>query len=501
MADVTPKLSSATDASEVRYAPLSWLAVGSLVMGGLFVLTFAILGFISYQQSKPLLNAPLLAIPIIGLLLAFAARRSIRQSEGARTGLQYANIGWWLCVIGGLCYGAYLFGTDWTIRTDAERQMKTWAEKFATIDPNKTDDPVLRDVFIQTVEIERKNSRQVTDPSIFQATFGAPLNTFRHSNLVMLTTRNRDSVQIVPQGLRYWEQQEQDIKCTVAGVLSCAEGDFPLEVQLRSAVSEQSRQWQVTGQPVYIPQDQSGRPFGARTRYGWLIDRLQGDAKELTQEFALTLMNQQPRQTQFNSAYPFPPLSLGQALATETYIDKKLPRDIAEKILVSSLGRFQLAGPTALIWPSRADLPEDFFGREDGKPLSADDRKVLSTIWNPTYFNPMRLVPAGWINTGDPIRSVVIGIEANKLTVKVPIEMKPAGGDFLSNPALYTLGKLVFVCDDPATLTEFNQARTAPRQLISEPPGDLREKRFPLRVVRVESNMMKASPPAPKPGG
>lgn len=501
MADATPRLSSATDATGVLYAPLSWMAVCGMVTGVVFVVALLVLGFASYYLGKPLLSPVLLALPVLGVLLAFAARRSIHTSEGARTGLGYANCGWWLCVIGGLCYFAYWFATDWSIRTDAERQMKTWADKLISADPNSTDDPALREAFRLIIPIDRQNSPQVTDSKIFQAQFAGQLNTFRHTNLLLIASRNRDSVRIEPLGLRDWKQGDEGMMCEVGGLMTCAEGDFPLTVRLRSVVTERSRQWQVAGDPVYIPQDQFQRPLGARTRYGWMMERLQFVAHEMSAEFALTLMNQQTRQQQLYSPYPFPPISLGQSLVVETYMNRSLARDMPEKVLLSTLGRFQVAGAIAVVRPTKTDLGDDFFAREDGKPMTAEDRKILATVWDPPVYDPGRFMPAGWRNTTDPIRNSVIIVEPNRILVKVPVELKPYGGEFLTSPSAYTVGKLVFVCDDPTAVKEFNDARSAPRAVSPEYPEDLRNKPIPLRVIRIESNLLKMIPPAPKPQG
>jgi hypothetical protein len=501
MADATPRLSSATDASEVRYAPLSWLAVCALVTGVVYLFALVLLGFISFRQGKPLVSVPLLVLPAIGILLAFAARRSIRTSEGARTGDNYANLGWWMCVIGGLCYGAYWFAVDWSMRSEAERQMKRWAETLISADPSNPNDPKLREAFNQTIQLERWNSEEVTNDRIFQVQYGAGMNIFRHTNLLVLAARNRESAKITRTGLAMSEDKENEQIHLVAGILSCDEGDFPIEVRFRSVVTERSRQWQVIGEPVYIRQDQYYRPIGDRTRYGWLMERLQFVAHEQTAEFAFTLGNQQARQQPLNSPFPFPPVAFGQALAIETFVKNGLAHDTPEKILLSALHRAQLAGPAAVIRPGGTDPGEDFFAREDGKPMSAEDRKTLMTVWDPPVYDPARFMPAGMRNANDPIRNSVIVVEPNRITVKVPVELKPYGGEFLTSPSAFSIGKLVMVCDDPAAIKEFNDARSAPRSLSNRVPEDLVNKRFPLRVIRLESNLPKLTPPAPKGGG
>lgn len=501
MADAIPKLTSATDATETRYAPLSWMAVVALTVGVVYVLALLILGITAYLQGKPLVTELLLAIPVGGILLAFAARRSIRNSEGATTGYEYANAGWWLCLIAGLCYGAYWLAIDWSIRSDAERQMKGWTETLMQADPNDPNDPKLKEAFIKTIELERQNSEQVNNPRIFEAEFSAGMNVFRNTNLLLMAARNRDSVRVNPK-LGSWNQNDQILECQMSGTLTCAEGEFELMVPMRSTATGSSRRWQITGKPTYLREDDFHRPIGPRTEYGWMVERIQYSAIQKTGEFLLTVMNQQPRQQTLFSALPFPPVGLGQSLALEAYVRQPptLPTDVPEKALLSALGRFQLTGAAGLLWGTPTDPGNEFFGREDGKPMSADELKVLRSVWDPQAYNPSRLVPAGWRNANDPLRNPVVTVEPDKLTIKVPVEMKPYAGEFLSSPTSFTVGKLVLVCDDPATLKEFNDARAAAvssgRSLSDRPPEPLIQRQFPLRVIRLESNLPKLTPPA-----
>ena len=77
----------------------------------------------AFLAKKPLVQAELLALPAIGVVLCFAARRVIRNSEGTRTGENLANTAWWICVIAGLGYAAYLLAIDFAIRRDAKAEL------------------------------------------------------------------------------------------------------------------------------------------------------------------------------------------------------------------------------------------------------------------------------------------------------------------------------------------------------------------------------------------
>src|SRR5438093_1247197 len=123
MAEPTPSPALASTADPTPYVPVSWLAVAAFSVAGLFVVTLLALGGFAFVNKKPLLMGELLVLPVIAIVLSFAARRAIRNSEGTRTGEKLAANAWWLSVVFGLCYVAYLFAIDFAIRRDARGEV------------------------------------------------------------------------------------------------------------------------------------------------------------------------------------------------------------------------------------------------------------------------------------------------------------------------------------------------------------------------------------------
>jgi hypothetical protein len=503
MADLT-RLQSATDAAESRYAPLSWLAVTAVAVGGIFVIVILVLAGMALWGGKTLYIPQLLVIPCLGILLAFAARRSIRNSEGARSGTEYANVGWWLCVISGLLFFAYLWAMEFSIRSDAERQLLQWADSVLKCDPTNPNDPATREAFLKTIDPGKLESAEVKDPRVFEATYSLPFASFRQCSLLVIAARNRDTARIIPKGLVSWDQQEGEIQCQVAGILSCAEGDFPITLPMKSMTSGK-RKWQILGTDKYIPEDPiTHKPVGTRTRYGWVLDRVNDLAMEATTDFSLTLLNQQPRQPVVGDRVQFvPPVTLGQALAIETFITGELSKDglkkgtqFAELVLLSSFGRLVLLGGSGSLWGKQISLPDSFFAREDGKPISAEDRRTLASCFDPKWPIPERLTPPGRKNKAVTLGNSLIFATDSQITVKTAIELKPDTGEFLTNPQMYTVGRLVFVCDDPELIKDLAQAKQSQSSSSQEPPADLKSKTYRLRVVGIESNLPKMSPPS-----
>ncbi len=490
MADLTPRLTSATDAADARYAPLSWLAVVSLVVGGGFVLILLVLGTISYRQGKPLQSSFLLLLPVVGVLTAFAARRSVRASEGARTGVQYANAGWWLSVVGGLCFFAYLFAVDWSVRSEAQRQFAKWADEFIKADPANPADPAIQAAFVKTIPPQRQASVLITKPDLFAAEFGPILTVFRQTNLLLIAARNKDTAKVVPLGLADWKQMDKEVVCDVTAKLTCAEGEFPITLAMLGVSGDKGREWQILRQNLFIPEDQYNRPVGNRTRYGWMVERMDIDARETATQFIATINNQLGRVPLYL------PNALGQSLALDAFVSPKpaVTPDLAEKVLITSAARLVLAGPSGLLWKGTTAPPPDFFAREDGKPLSDEERQKLTSVWDPPMFVQDRVSMPGKRNVADPARNSLVQTEANRLVVKVPVEIKPSSADFQANPNAYAMAKLVLVCDDPAKAAELAAAKAAGGPMTNSPPDDLRAARYQFRLVRIESNLHALNP-------
>lgn len=490
MADLTPRLTSATDASDARYAPLSGLAVVSALVGGGFVLALLVLGVISYRQGKSLQSSFLLLLPVVGLLTAFAARRSIRSSEGARTGIEYANAGWWLSVVGGLCFFAYLFAVDWSVRSECQRQFSKWADEFIQADPANPNDPAIRAAFVKTIPPQRQKSALANDPKLFEAEFGPILAVFRQTNLLLIAARNRDTAKVVPLGLADWKQTDKEVVCDVTAKLTCAEGEFPITLSMLGAAGDKGREWQILRQNLFIPEDSYNRPVGNRTRYGWMVERLDIDAREAATQIVATMNNQLGRVPLYL------PNALGQSLTVDTFVAPTpgVTADLAEKVLITAAARLVLVGGPGLLWKGTTAPPPDFFAREDGKPLSDDERQKLQSVWDPPGFVQDRLSMPGKRNVADPARNSLVLVEANRLVVKVPVEIKPSSADYQANPNAYAMAKLVLVCDDPAKATELAAAKAAVGPPTNTPPEDLRTPRYTFRLARIESNLNALSP-------
>ena len=135
MAQSTSAPALASTADSIPYVPVSWMAVAAFTVASLFVAVLLALGVSAFLAKKPLIQDELLALPAVGIVLSFAARRVIRNSEGTRTGERLANSAWWICVIAGLGYAAYLAAIAYSIRRDAKSELEKWAASM--LDPDE----------------------------------------------------------------------------------------------------------------------------------------------------------------------------------------------------------------------------------------------------------------------------------------------------------------------------------------------------------------------------
>ena len=172
MADTTPRLNSTPVDPQSDYAPVSWMAITALAVAGIFASLLLSLVLTAFRSNKPLIEIWLFIFPVLGIVVAFAARRHILNSEGTRTGLKLAAWAWWICVVSGLSYAAYFWATEYTVQSDTERQFSAWAENVKKIDPATPNDPALAAAFYQTLPPSQRVAFSASNTTIMQDRFG-----------------------------------------------------------------------------------------------------------------------------------------------------------------------------------------------------------------------------------------------------------------------------------------------------------------------------------------
>lgn len=394
MAEPTPKLPSSTTGNLPSYAPISWTAVAALVAAGLFFLIIVIAGIDAvFIRKQSLIQPWLLFLAVLSVVLAFVARRQIRASEGTRTGEKYANIAWYLGVVGGLGYLTYLFGIEFAVRNDAEREFKNFAAHLSKFDANNPTDPELYSAIYATISPGKRSAlKGPTDAETMDAGFKDNVLGFRASDLARLCLRNAGESKFTITGFVDWNQKDTEINCTLRAVMSNAEGDYDLVIPMQAEIdSRKQRRW-------YIVPSKDGYVKGRRlTPYGWELEAVEGNCRETVGVFLETL-------TRGNANFAY-----------YAFVDPEQTPESASKlmngIVTTAEGRQAAVGSWGVLVPLPTKhedrLFNSVFGKADGKPPGEFDRPQFKTFWNV----PQRIAMVGRV-----LRSNVDTYQALSLT-------------------------------------------------------------------------------------
>jgi hypothetical protein len=464
----TPTLPSTADA--VPYVPVSWMAVGAVTVAGIFVLLLLALGGSAFLAKKPLLQPELLALPLLAWILSFAARRVIRNSEGTRTGEGLANAAWWVAVVLGPGYFAYILAIDYSIRRDAKNELVKWVEYLRTEDENNDNFNI---AFLRSRDPGKRGTINPKDTKQIKGLFRDDYAAFEQSDLVKLLRRNRgEATEFKPTSVREWTNRPGGVECVYSGVLKCPEGTFTVNVPLRgiepmNAAEGIGRQWGVTILPTgYIARDQS-----TMTRYGWLIETLE------------------QRGTEFGKQFIF---RVGLGPWSVPYAYHSMMRPDADSrfwdaAFVSATPRSAIVGGLGLVQPYTADFAkyyENQFFQVTGEPDAEKLRQFRSR------FEGFGLLPPEGRLKNSPDKNSIITVKDSAVEVRVPCELPFPGADGTLAAAR---ARVVVVCDDPALVAELKQLRSEakPENGTATFPEDLRSREFKWRVARVESDMVR----------
>ena len=450
MADTTPRLTSTPVDPRSDYSPLSWMAAAAFGVALVFALSMLFLGYFAFRESKPLIEPWLFAFPVFGIVLAFAARRHIRNSEQTRSGLEWATRAWWICIVGGLSYAAYLWATEYTIRSETEKQFLVWGENLKNADLAAANDPALSAAFYQTLPPNQRVAFTASHTTVMQDRFGPDFTTFRQNNLLTMVQRNPGRCELIPQGLRQWQQLPGKIECALAATLKTPEGEFPIILPMEATVEKGKREWQIKAFDGFV-QDMPGM---RRTPYGWLVQWLDESAKETAQQFLRSAAH-----IVYIDGVPVPLPDV----AFDAYCAHSLPKPTAAALVGSAFGRVEILGALGLVWPvspayARALKPDGgFFVRTslpDGKLAPEGDFGDFLACWY--NISNGSITPAGRILSNSTERHTRIRFYDDRVEIAVPIELKVPRSDPKNSAAL---GRLVLTLDDREILAELSAAR------------------------------------------
>jgi hypothetical protein len=470
MAEPTPAPALPSTADTVPYVPVSWMAVAAIGVSCVFVGILVALGVSAFLAKKPLIQPELLVFPVLGIVLSFAARRLIRNSEGTRTGENLANTAWWISLIAGLGYAAYLLAIDFAIRRDARATLDRWIEKVKA-----ADDESINAAFLWTREPSQRGQISPKDTDQILGRFREEYVGFKQSDLILVARRNRGECEIVPEGVKDWMYRAGGIDCAFTGTLKCPEGRFPFLVGLRGieATGGESggRQWWV----IHAPNGYIQRDKLRLTPYGWMMSELENSGMSFATQFFLSLRSGPP-------AIPY-------AFQAMMRPDPKWPYRVWQTLAVTVPGRVAVGGGLTAATPYTPEFvsysfPNQFYRALGGGEPTAEQRAQFKINWETSG-----LLPAGGRLRNNPDTHPMVVVAGSAIEVHVPCEL-PFPGEEATAAAR---ARLVVACTDPDVVRELSQLRSEanPETATSVPPSGMGQRDFKWRLVRLESDMVK----------
>ncbi len=450
------------------------MAVSALLVSGLYMVVLIGLGLWDFfKEKKPLVLPPLLILPAIGVVLSYAGRRMIRNSEGTRTGEKLVNSAWWLAIVGGLGYAAYLMAIDYSVRRDATNEVEKWVGNILKDDPNSAIHVDLNRAFIATLDPDRRRNLLADDQTQLETEFRDAYLTFKQCDLVRLVSRNKNECEFVPDGLKDWIDRSNGVECIFAGTLKCREGSFPLQIPLKGfegGVSSQAtrRQWLLVVPPSGLfVQDKI-----KRTPYGWALDEFEKSGVEFGKEFLFRISN---------GSTAFYPEAYHLMIGPEARVP------FWSSISQAAFGRWAICGGPAIMAPfftseSEKYFRDDFFKLPGGGEPSQDQKTQFKKAWE-----ILGLIPPGMRLKTNPDKFATVAITENAIEVRVPCELPMPGSEVSAARC-----RLLIACTDPTAIADVKRLRdeAKPDQVSSSPPDNLRSRNFKWRIVRVETDLI-----------
>ena len=476
-----PILQSTAD--QAPYVPVSWLAVAAAAVAGFFVFLLLVMGIIAFRAHRPLLEEELLIFAVLAIVLSFAARRVVRNSEGTRTGTLFGidlpNAAWWVGLVAGLGYGSYLLAIEYSIRSDAKNEVQAWSALILKGDPES-----LTRAFHRTQDPNQRKGIRADDTAQLEGRWGREITSFKQCDLVRIISRNPGS-KIEIGGLRAW-QFRTTVDVVYSATLTCPEGTFPIHIPLKgvdsTAGSEGGRQWQIEFSSAgYIDKE-----HGTLTPYGWYVLNLTITGGDVSRQFlAGSSTTREARTGVFLDFGPSKPEDL-------TFLNPMFTAAAQARAAVVGIvaANAWIPGPEFLNYTA-----DKLFTLPGGAKPDAEKLKAFRSAWN----------SVGVVRAGERLRDSAdtndqVSFLPNAIEFRSPIEipMLATKGDSVA-----ARGRLILICDDPSIVAEVKKLRESadPSQGTTRPVDGMSLKQIPWRVLRIESDMKPVRQEQKGPGG
>jgi len=433
VAELTP-IPSAQRPSDPGYQPVSGYAVAAVVVAGLFAVILTAVAIYAVISRRAILSEELLILPIVGVILAVIGRAHIRNAEGTKTGLKLASVAWWVCVLGGAGFWAYLYANQLVL----ERESARFIDRF--LDDLKNEKP--HHAFLSLLPPEERVTPRVdpNSPEAFEVTYNpAGYGTYKNHDLVRLFQRNAPEVEYEHVGVKDMSQTQEGFQAMHIYKLRCAEGIYEVTVRLLASESRKGgkQMWRIPAQPgphILVTTQQASQ-YGrltaeleleaSRFAADWM-EHLSSGRPALAHLLTTPLAHREPIQLQMMKMSLF----VGGAMTRAPLAAEMLPADRRAASSAKAVDPFD-------------DLAALGFFRRDtqNSPLPSDKQARLKELWAAPRMNPAapnRMVQP----TMTPTDPVFIKVTPEAVTVTVPAELH------FPNSVYYTRCLIGVICTD-----------------------------------------------------
>jgi hypothetical protein len=504
VAELTPIPSARQTASAQDYKPVSGYAVAATVVAGAFVLLLLLVVANALLTKRSALEYPLLVLPAVGLVLAILARSHIKNSEGTRIGMKLANAAWWVSVLGGAGYGAYLYANEFVL----ERESAGVADKFF----NELKEGRIESSFLHLVPPEERDRVSPDAGEGFAVAYAkSGFFEFRRHDIVRLLKRNGKAATIERVGVKDVKQAEGAFHATHIYNLECPDGRF--EIQVKMTATEPKR----GGKPVWQIPSRPAPNIAVKalelSEYGRMTMELELEAFQFARMWTMHLSQNHPVMAQGMTVPETDRVAMDQAIIAAAVTaggpafaaplsPDLLPAERRQARRVALYGPGLLAGGPA-VSPARVSqlafddlMDQDFFQRDEAKsPYPVEKLAKLRELWASPRLG-LAQSPRVMFDVMVTPEAPTMRLTANEMWVEMPAEL-------FENAVTFDRCTIGVVCDNPLVVAALNAAKAKGLNSLAATSGgaaSLPERQWRIGWVRsdLEAMPVVAAPSAAK---
>lgn len=261
-----------TQAPSVTYQPLSLLAMAGFGLAVFYALAVLVGGAVSLAAHIPwLMPYWTFLVPVAALVICWAARTRILDSEGTLSGLAFTTWGSRLAIVLGITYAAYYVATFLAVRSPAIDVANDFFQKIKN--------GQLEQAFMMSQDVNTKNMSSEAMRDQIQGRFNQPMggasaapgtfSRFCQEKFVRFLQMDGERASTVPTGVSVWEYTKDGYHVSLSYhvTTSLVEFDMKVETYGRDPKRGESkgRQWSILvtrGETSVVPDSLKETPQG-----------------------------------------------------------------------------------------------------------------------------------------------------------------------------------------------------------------------------------------------